>query len=301
MYHTSDRDQSRDRNAASAAYKSLITNVEFIQQAARIYIGTQNQTVLDLAKRTVDWVQKTSGLASEGALLDGTSKDACGQITENQFTYNYGMWLGGLAWMHKATGDQQYLDMSTPYLDQALATFAGDNSTGVINEQCETSGTCNRDQQDFKATFTRNLVYLYRETSDTSVKSKITNVITTSLTAMIDRSCDQDWNCGGNWTTDTEPVRYIRSQHVSASLLVSYLGIIDTSTGPGLLTSLQGANNPTAAVPTYNPDYTSSAIVLPTAAGVYSYPLNTSPSSRTATISLLSLILTAILSLIPVI
>lgn len=93
----------------------------------------------------------------------------------------------------------------------------------------------------FKGILARNMAYLYRASSDDSVRSKIRTAIDTTVMGMVDRSCDKDWNCGGNWTTDVEPVSYSQSQYVSSALLVAAMGIHVTRTGEGLLTDINVA------------------------------------------------------------
>lgn len=84
------------------------------------------------------------------------------------------------------------------------------------------------------------MAYLYRETSDSSVKSAIQDAIDTSLNAMVSSSCDNSWNCNGNWSTSAPPIKYVRSQHVSSALLVAAMGVHNTGTGTGLLTNVNG-------------------------------------------------------------
>jgi mannan endo-1,6-alpha-mannosidase len=187
---------------------------------------TKNSTAFEQSKTMLDWVSSSGlGNSQTGILWDGVEAEACANFTTSTWSYNYGQMLGSLAWMFKATGTQKYLDMAAPYFDYSARTFAGSNTSGIITEQCETDKSCNRDQQGFKAVYVRNLAYLYRITNNQTMKSQIQNMVDTSVKAMVDRSCDQTWNCGGNWTQDTQPVKYIRSQHVSAALLVAAVGI----------------------------------------------------------------------------
>ncbi|CAH7682340.1 glycoside hydrolase [Phakopsora pachyrhizi] len=217
---------SRDRSFSGGTYKALITHLEFISQGARNYIQTKNSTILELSNTMLDWIV-SSGLANPqtGVLLDGVGTNDCSKFTNLLWSYSYGQLLGSLAWMNLATGDQKYLDMAVPYFNYGMNTFAAANTSGVITEICEATMSCNRDQQGFKAIFARNLAYLYRQTKDETIRSAIRSTIDASVSAMVNRSCDKDWNCGGNWTTDTQPVKYVRSQQVSTSLLVSALGI----------------------------------------------------------------------------
>jgi mannan endo-1,6-alpha-mannosidase len=110
-----------------------------------------------------------------------------------------------------------------------------------ITELCEQNQNCGRDAQDFKAVYVRNMAYLWRQTSDSNIKSAIANAIDTSVRSMVSRSCDSQWNCNGNWTSGSRPIKYVRSQHASAALLVAALGIHTSATGTGLLTNVNQA------------------------------------------------------------
>ncbi|OAV89441.1 hypothetical protein PTTG_05992 [Puccinia triticina 1-1 BBBD Race 1] len=217
---------SRDRNGASAPYKSLITQLEFIQQGARNFMENKNNTALDLSKAAMDWVFSSGlGNVQTGVLYDGMNVGECGKFTTHLWSYNYGSLLGALAWMHKATGNNTYLDLIAPFYNYAQLTFSGQNVSNVVTETCEPGAKCNRDQQGFKAIYLRNLAYTYRETTSDQVKGAIKSTIDASVAAMVQYSCDNDWFCNGNWTADASPVKYVRSQHVAAALLVSALGV----------------------------------------------------------------------------
>lgn len=219
--------QYRDRADRKGTYKSFITHAEFISQGARNYLITQDANTLSEAKRILDWVI-SSGLANPetGVLLDGMSTGNCQEFTTRQWTYNYGQWLGSLAWMHKASGEQRYLDMAAPYLDYSQRTFAASDTSGIIAELCERDTSCNRDQQGFKAIYVRNLAYLHQETNNSTMKKAIENIIDTSVQAMAGRSCDSKWSCSGIWTEVTPRIKKsIRGYHVSTALLVAAMGI----------------------------------------------------------------------------
>jgi len=217
----------RDRSDSKGSYKSLITQLEFISQGARNYMINKNWKTLMLAQDVLEWVI-SSGLGNPrtGVLLDGVDVSKCSEFRHKQWSYNYGQFLGSLAWMGKATGNMRYLDFGIPFLNYSLRTFAPNN---IITEPCEATRSCNRDQQGFKAVYARNLAYYYRQSTDEEAKEQIRTVISTSVAAMVSRSCDANYNCGGNWTLDTHPVKYVRSQHVSTALLVAAIGIHESS------------------------------------------------------------------------
>lgn len=70
-----------------------------------------------------------------------------------------------------------------------------------MEELCEAATKCNRDQMTFKGILARNLAYFYRVATDESIKTDIMTAIDTTVAAMVSRSCDVNWNCGGNWVS----------------------------------------------------------------------------------------------------
>ncbi|WAQ83152.1 hypothetical protein PtA15_3A519 [Puccinia triticina] len=216
----------RDRKSPKGKFKSLITQLEFISQGARNYLINKDSRTLNQAKVILNWVL-SSGLGNQrtGVLFDGVGVDNCSKLKDQQWSYNYGQLLGALSRMYKATGEQEYLDLATPFFDYSRRTFAAYNTSGIITEPCEPTRTCNRDQQGFKSIYVRGIAQLYLATNNQKVKGEIRGMIDTSVKAMVARSCDRYYNCGGNWTLDTQPVKYVRSQHVSTALLVAAVGI----------------------------------------------------------------------------
>ena len=104
--------------------------------------------------------------------------------------------IGALAWMNLVSGDSSLLDQASALLTKSLSLFF---TTDSITELCEsTRAGCSRDAQGFKAIYVRNLAYLYRQTSDSGVKSAIQKAIDSSVTAMVTRACDSSWNCNGS-------------------------------------------------------------------------------------------------------
>ncbi|POV97964.1 hypothetical protein PSHT_14286 [Puccinia striiformis] len=179
---------SRDRNGNSAPFKSLITQLEFVQQGARNYLETKNETAIAISKTALDWVF-SSGLGNiqTGTLYDGMNVGECGKFTSHFWSYNYGSLLGALSWMHKATGNNTYLDLITPFYTHASEVFS-DKYNNVITETCEPNVKCNRDQQGFKAVYVRNLAYTYREITADNTKNQIKTVIDASVAAMVANS-----------------------------------------------------------------------------------------------------------------
>jgi hypothetical protein len=77
--------------------------------AVHLYEETGEAQYLDWARRTYDWVRvalsRGDGLYANGILLDGT-------VEETLWTYNSGSMVGAAALLHRATGEQRYLDLA---------------------------------------------------------------------------------------------------------------------------------------------------------------------------------------------
>ncbi|OAV95324.1 hypothetical protein PTTG_26717 [Puccinia triticina 1-1 BBBD Race 1] len=118
--------------------------------------------------------------------------------------------------------------MSSTFFYHSLKVFAPGRN-GVLAEICESKGDpCKRDQKGFKAIYVRNLVYLYKATNNQALKKDIQGIIDSSLEAMLKTSCDANFNCAREWAKGARPERDVRSQHVSAALLVAAVGIRST-------------------------------------------------------------------------
>ncbi|KUJ12476.1 family 76 glycoside hydrolase [Mollisia scopiformis] len=202
-------------------YKSGITQLGFISLASRAYLMTRNETLLAITEELFNWVV-SSGMVNltSGWVGDGVDTTGCAVHTD-QWSYSYGQLLGGLSFLYRATGNTSYLEYTKPILATAISTFAPD---GIATELCEADGSCNQDQQGFKAIFLRQLAYLYRTTEDTAVKDSIAAVVTQSATAAL-ATCDGYWNCTGGWTAKTVDYPAFRSTHLVAAALVAAEGI----------------------------------------------------------------------------
>ena len=83
-------------------YKNTISNGGFFQLAARLARYTANDTYSDWATKTWDWWSETPLFeAAKWQVNDGTSTDNnCTDADQLQWTYNYGTWIAGMAYMY---------------------------------------------------------------------------------------------------------------------------------------------------------------------------------------------------------
>jgi len=107
---------------------------------------------------------------SQGLYIDGfhlTRKPGqpaiCDQRNEMVYTYNQGVILSGLRSLWESTGDVQYLSdghelvrniiKATGFEHADTTTWQGLGRGGILEEACDSEGTCSQDGQGFKGIF----------------------------------------------------------------------------------------------------------------------------------------------------
>ncbi|KAJ9635166.1 hypothetical protein H2201_003299 [Coniosporium apollinis] len=192
-------------NAYGYNYKNAISNGGFFQMAARLLHYTGDEEYLDWAERTWDWCTRIGLISPRYYIFDGSDdKLNCSEINHLQFSYNAGMFLGGAAYMYNYTnGSTIWAERVAGLLEGSAVFFSPyKNATDIMYEAaCETVGTCNLDQQSFKA-------YLSRWLAKTSVLVPFTapairTLLRTSAAAAA-RSCSggaDGVTCGSKWYT----------------------------------------------------------------------------------------------------
>jgi predicted alpha-1,6-mannanase (GH76 family) len=108
---------------------------------------TDNDTLIELAEKNFRWLASSGTISLQnGTVNDGVDSSSC-NVSTSQWSYTYGMLVGGLAWLSQATGNTTYLSLAGPFLNTIVRQFA---PTGVVRENCELDGSCNNDQMNFK-------------------------------------------------------------------------------------------------------------------------------------------------------
>lgn len=169
-------------------YKNAITNELFLSLAAELALTTGNASYVRWARAEWDWLE-SSGIINEGSLVDdGLDKfigheDVClnngGRPGGEQWTYNHGVILSGLARLSQLTGETSLLDKALRIANAAVrsfTTFEADGGLLIEESVCEVpiedtpmstlydmidkGYGCNIDQLAFKGIFVRHLSYL---------------------------------------------------------------------------------------------------------------------------------------------
>ncbi|KUJ10715.1 mannan endo-1,6-alpha-mannosidase [Mollisia scopiformis] len=224
-------------------YKNSIANGCFFNIAARLARYTGNATYADWAEKTWTWMEDVGLMSSDYAVYDGTSDTTnCSTIDHLQFTYNQGIYLFGAAVMYNYTNASSTWNTRLSGVMNGTDIFFKDD---IMYEQaCEdvnTVGTCDTDQQSFKA-------YLSRWMAATAkLVPWTTSYITPKLQASAKAAaaqCDggtDGTTCGEHWTANsTYDGIYGLGQEMSALSVIQAM-LIDQA--PELVTNTTGGTS----------------------------------------------------------
>ncbi|KAG4416394.1 hypothetical protein IFR04_010440 [Cadophora malorum] len=226
---------------AGYTYKNSIANGCFFNIASRLARYTGNQTYADWAEKTWDWMEGVGLISTDYKVYDGTSDtDNCTSIDHIQFSYNQGIYLFGSAVMYEFTNQSSTWQARLEGLLNSTDIFFKD---GVMYEQaCEpvnTVGTCDTDQQSFKAYLSRwmaataKLVPAYHDTIMALLK-------TSASAAAAQCSGGTDGvTCGEHWYQSYDGLYGLGQQMSALSVVQSML--IDEA--PALVTNSTGGTS----------------------------------------------------------
>ncbi|KAI8918273.1 glycosyl hydrolase family 76-domain-containing protein [Powellomyces hirtus] len=237
---------SRNREAEKDAdYKSTISNTQFVQLGARLAVATGNQTFLDLASQTYNWLKTSGLLTADWKVVDGVHTTTCGVVNPRAWGYNAGVMLGAAAYMYKATQQQSYLDDAKNILNVAVASFTQNN---VVYEPGCPYGQCGRETPMGKPQLIKGMAQLYTVSNDPAVKAQIQTVIDTTLASAV-KNCDADWWCSSEWTGTMAPTKEAYDQAGTAELLVAAAMVHGATPPAGTTAGGLGSAAPTSSGP----------------------------------------------------
>lgn len=180
------------QSQSNGPYKNTITNTLYITASANMYLDFLGDTDpnpafpygdniptasahdpkwLNAAIQGYQWLSTHNFTNSQGLYVDGyhvSNWDGTGRTcdlrTEDVWTYNQGVLLGGLRSLWEATGNTAYLNDGYTLIQAVISATSSTNTSGtvlgtggILAEVCEASGSCNSDQQSFKGIFFRYL------------------------------------------------------------------------------------------------------------------------------------------------
>ncbi|KAJ4299696.1 hypothetical protein N0V90_004942 [Kalmusia sp. IMI 367209] len=138
-------------------YKNLASNGGYFQLSARLALFTGNETYAKRAEEIFDWLENTSPLVTKDYdVYDGADTGLnCTKADHNQWTYNYGIMIGGAAYMYNYTnGSEIWAQRLTGFINKTSIFFPSQNN-GIMTEPCEGPQNCNGDMVSFKGYLAR--------------------------------------------------------------------------------------------------------------------------------------------------
>ncbi|KAF9895138.1 hypothetical protein FE257_000040 [Aspergillus nanangensis] len=140
---------------AGYTMKNAISNGGLFELSARLARFTQNETYAEWADKIWDWSASTPLLNNKTYYIaDSTSNENnCKDAGNHQWTYNYGTYLAGAAFMYDYTNkDEKWLTRVNGLLDATIARFFPTKFGGTVMSEvaCEPVMTCDRNQLGFK-------------------------------------------------------------------------------------------------------------------------------------------------------
>lgn len=188
-------------------YKNAIANGCLFHIAARLYRYTEESTYLEAAERVYAWMWNVGFIVDSPSFIiyDGADDtDNCTDLTIHKWSYTYGIFMAGCAYLYNFTGEQKWYECADLILT-ASSYFFNDTSNGEIMTEmtCAPSGNCNNDQRSFRSLFSRCLGLTAVLIPDFFDKIYYTYLTPSAKAAAQSCSGGTDGvTCGENWSVD---------------------------------------------------------------------------------------------------
>ncbi|TVY37852.1 Mannan endo-1,6-alpha-mannosidase [Lachnellula subtilissima] len=213
-------------------YKNSVSNGAFFQLSARLARFTGNQTYLDWAEKSFQWMKDVNLLDDDYHIYDGANDDKnCNDTNKVIWTYNGAIALYGSAILYNYTNGSSVWQERTSGLLNATANFFSpfDNSSNIMYEPaCETVNTCNNDQFSFKAYLSR---FMWATTLVAPWTAQSITTILTDTSKAAAQSCSgpsDGVTCGEHWYQGGYDGKYGVGQQMSALEAIQGLLIADS-------------------------------------------------------------------------
>ncbi|PWY88204.1 mannan endo-1,6-alpha-mannosidase [Aspergillus heteromorphus CBS 117.55] len=144
--------------------KTAASNGGLFQLSARLARFTGNQTYADWAEKIWDWSLTSLVNNDTWVVADSTSTGSgCATVGENQWTYNYGLYLSGLAYMYNFTnGETKWKAGLNGLLNTTFTNFFPEKYGGMIMSEalCEPAEDCNTSEETYKGLLAGDLAFV---------------------------------------------------------------------------------------------------------------------------------------------
>lgn len=182
-------------------YKNSISNGCFFHIAARLYRYTDDERYLEQAEKIWDWMWGVGFMTDEDGefiIYDGADDQTnCTDLTIHKWSYIYGVFLGGCAYLYNSTEDEIWKTRVEEILEASEYFYKDD----VLQETtCEPWKMCNNDQRSFIALLVRNMGLT--ASLIPSLRDNIRNRMLRSSAIAAAQSCsggEDGITCGQNW------------------------------------------------------------------------------------------------------
>lgn len=197
-------------------YKNSIANGCLFHIAARLYRYTGQEMYLETANKVYDWMWNVGFFSDTPSFViyDGAEDTSnCTSITVHKWSYTYGIFLAGSAYLYNATSDQKWLNSVNSILEASDYFF---NNSIMTESSCQSFRTCNNDQRSFRSLLSRCLGLT--ATLVPSTYDKIVNdwLRPSALGAAASCSGDGHNTCGQDWSLGTWDGLYGLGEQMSA-------------------------------------------------------------------------------------
>ncbi|OJJ50702.1 hypothetical protein ASPZODRAFT_11558 [Penicilliopsis zonata CBS 506.65] len=252
--------------------KNAISNGGFFQLAARLARYTNNETYTQWAEKVWDWSGTTPLLKeSEWTIADTTNVNAqCQDHGDIQWTYNYGTYLSGAAYMYNLTdGAEKWKEGIDGLMNTTLREFFPSEYGGMVMSEtaCEGLMNCDRNQDCFKGFLSSWFAFM--TTIVPYTYSEIIPRLQGSAVAAA-KQCTGGANqtlCGRRWYQDTWDGTTSLEEAMSATSVFTSNLIIHQKNAAPFTHSTGGTSQSNPSAGTSDPKSSSSIATRPITAG----------------------------------
>ncbi|KAL4779557.1 glycosyl hydrolase family 76-domain-containing protein [Aspergillus varians] len=177
--------------------KNAISNGGLFQLAARLGRYTGNETYIRWAEMIWDWSATTPLLKSDWVIADTTSiANQCQDHGDQQWTYNYGAYLNGAAYMYNLTNGGEKWKAGIDGLLGAIWRIFFPDGKAMSEIWCEPEMTCDRNQDLFKG-FLSSWLTFTSTIAPYTADEIIPRIQQSAIGAA--RQCSYETSCGRRW------------------------------------------------------------------------------------------------------
>ncbi|ODV79644.1 glycoside hydrolase family 76 protein [Suhomyces tanzawaensis NRRL Y-17324] len=182
-------------------YKNSISNGCLFNLAARLARYTGNDTYVATAEKVWDWMVEAGFMVEidgQAEIYDGAQiTNNCSEFTKTKWSYTYGVFMSGAAYLYNFTGDDKWLTRTEELVKSSGYFF---NNSIMFERSCAVGNHCNNDQRSFRSLFSR-LLALTGVIAPTTRSDMLENIQKSAAAAAQSCSGGSDGvTCGENWS-----------------------------------------------------------------------------------------------------